>query len=125
MSIPVDLTALADALQRHHTAYLLTAGGDRPHVAEIFPLPQLTDGVVIIATPGRTAQRVLGDHPEVTMVLPPTEAGGYTLVVDGTGRIERDGRLHLTPHHAVYHRAPGHGPQAESDCGNDCRPLTG
>lgn len=123
MSIPVDLAALGDALHRHHTAYLLTSGGERPHVAEIFPLPRLTDGVVVISAPGRTARRVLGDHPEVTMILPPTEAGGYTLVVDGTGRIGADDELHLTPHHAVYHRASGHGPQAESDCGNDCKPL--
>lgn len=125
MSIPVDLAALADALRRHHTAYLLTAGEDRPHVAEVFPLPRLVDGILVIDEPGRTARRVLPEYPGVTLMLPPAEAGGYTLLVDGDGRVDEHGQLRILPHHAVLHRASGHGPQADSDCGNDCRPLDG
>lgn len=125
MSIPVDLAALGEALQRHHTAYLLTGGGDRPHVAELFPLPRLEDGILVVAQPGRTAQRVLSEHPGVTVIMPPTEEGGYTLVVDGDGRVTDGGELRVLPYHAVLHRASGRGTPADSDCGNDCKPLDG
>lgn len=127
MSIPVDLAALAEALSRHDVSYLLTSGQERPHVAEIFP--ELVDGVLVIAEPGRTARRVVGDHPAVTVLLPPGSRGGYTLLIDGTASLDADGALHISPSHAVLHRAAAHGRQegdgaaAESACGNDCRPL--
>ena len=125
MSIPVDLAALGEALERHDTAYLLTSGGARPHVAEVFP--RLVDGVVVIAEPGRTARQVVAQQPTLTILLPPREAAGYTLIIDGDGSVDDAGALHVTPSHAVLHRAAGHGGHTEhdSDCGNDCRPISG
>lgn len=123
MSIPVDLAALGEALGRHDTAYLLVAGEGRPHVAEVFP--RLVDGVVVVAEPGRTARRVVGERPAVSVLMPPREHGGYTLIVDGEGSVDDEGVLHVRPTHAVLHRAAGHGGHegAQSDCGNDCLPL--
>ncbi|MFX0538676.1 pyridoxamine 5'-phosphate oxidase [Ornithinimicrobium sp. Y1847] len=124
MSIPVEMAALDEALSRHDTAYLLTSGDGRPHVAEVFP--QLVDGHLILAEPGRTARRVVGDRSEVTVMLPPREYGGYTLIIDGTGEVDADDALRIAPTHAVWHRAAGHGPQTDSPtgCGNDCQPLS-
>lgn len=141
MSIPVDLAALAEALTRHDVAYLLTGGEGRPHVAEVFP--ELVDGMLVIAEPGRTARRVVEQQPAMTVLLPPRSRGGYTLLVDGAGSLAEDGALLITPSHAVLHRAAAHGRQdvdaaeggaaegraAEGGagdsaaCGNDCRPL--
>ena len=123
MSIPVDLAALGEALGRHDTAYLLTSDEPRPHVAEVFP--ELVDGVVVLAQPGRTARRIVGDRPAVTLMMPPRERGGYTLIVDGDGTLDADGALHVRPSTAVLHRASswsGH-EDHDSDCGNDCRPI--
>ncbi|AXH95184.1 pyridoxamine 5'-phosphate oxidase family protein [Ornithinimicrobium avium] len=123
MSIPVDLTALGEALGRHDTAYLLTAGEPRPHVAEVFP--ELVEGVVVLEEPGRTARRTVGDRPAVTVLMPPRERGGYTLIVDGEGVLDEAGALRITPSTAVLHRASswsGH-EDHDSECGNDCRPI--
>lgn len=123
MSIPVDLAALGDALARHDTAYLLTAGDSRPHVAEVFP--ELVDGVVVLAQPGRTASRTVGGQPAVTVMMPPREKGGYTLIVDGDAVLADDGGLHVTPATAVLHRASSWSGKDSHDsaCGNDCRPI--
>lgn len=124
MSIPVDLAALEEALARHHTAYLLTGGAGRPHVAEVFP--RWADGVLVLEEPGRTARRVVGEAPSVTVLLPPRERAGYTLIVDGEAALDDGGVLRITPTHAVLHRAAAHGAQDEESatvCGNDCRPV--
>lgn len=132
MSIPVDLAALAEALTRHDVAYLLTGGEGRPHVAEVFP--ELVDGLLVIAEPGRTARRVVEEQPAMTVLLPPRSRGGYTLLVDGSGSLAEDGSLRISPSHAVLHRAAAHGRQevdaaeggagdSAAACGNDCRPL--
>lgn len=125
MSIPVDLAALGEALKRHDTAYLLTSGASRPHVAEVFP--ELVDGVLVIAEPGRTARNVVAQHPQLTVMLPPREPKGYTLIVDGDGALDEGGALRISPSHAVLHRASAHGAQERPDsgCGNDCRPVGG
>jgi hypothetical protein len=125
MSIPVDLAALGETLSRHDVAYLLTSADDRPHVAQVSP--RLADGVVVIAEPGRTARRVVGERPAVSLLLPPREPDGYTLIVDGRAALGDDGTLTVTPSHAVLHRASSLTGQATSthgsSCGNDCRPL--
>lgn len=125
MSIPVDLAALDAALGRHDTAYLLTGGAGRPHVAEVFPT--LRDGVLVLAEPGRTARRVVGESPEVTVMLPPRAPGGYTLIIDGHGELDDQDGLRVVPSHAVLHRASLHSghPEHSSECGNDCRPISG
>lgn len=125
MSIPVDLAALGEELGRRVTAYLLLSGPSaRPHVVEV--APELADGVLVLAEPGRTARRVIGDHPAVSLLMPPTEPGGYSLIVDGDGSLDADGGLRVVPSTAVLHRASRHGDTpSTSDCGNDCRPLDG
>lgn len=126
MSIPVDLAALDGELSRRDTAYLLISGDSRPHVAQVSP--ELVDGVLVLAEPGRTARRVVADRPAVSLLFPPREAGGYSLIVDGDGSLDADGRLIILPSTAVLHRASGHqhaddNAASATECGNDCRPL--
>lgn len=119
MSIPVDLAALGEALARHDTSYLLSGGAGRPHIAQVFP--RLIGDTLVIDEPGKTARRRVVDHPEISLLCPPREAGGYSLIIDGAGTLDEDGALHVRPSHAVLHRAGA--PTQDSDCGNDCRPL--
>ena len=125
MSIPVDLAALGEALSRHDVAYLLTSGEGGPHAAQV--APRLVDGVVVVAEPGSTARRVVGDRPAVSLLLPPREPDGYTLIVDGEAALDQDGAVRVRPSHAVLHRASSVTDQApgghDSACGNDCRPV--
>lgn len=126
MSIPVDLAALGDELRRRDTAYLLVSGDARPHVVEAFP--ELVDGVLVCDQPGRTARRVVGDRPAVSILMPPREQGGYSLIIDGDATLDADGQLEVVPSTAVLHRASrhqGHDHGDASECGNDCRPLEG
>lgn len=103
MSIVVDLAGLEHELSQHPTAYLLLVGEERPHVGEVEV--RMEAGRVIITHAGRTARRVLGERPGVTLLLPPHEPDGYTLVVDGTATIAGD-QIHVDPAHAVLHRRP-------------------
>ncbi|OLT39487.1 hypothetical protein BJF86_08755 [Serinicoccus sp. CNJ-927] len=121
MSIVVDLEELAEALGRHPTAYLLLSGEERPHVGEV--LVSMRDDVLVVERPGRTASRTVPDRPHVTLLLPPAEAGGYSLIVDGEAALVGD-ELHVEPSHAVLHRRPREGsPPSATGCGNDCQPL--
>src|SRR5690606_32472957 len=127
MGIPVDLAALGDELRRRDTAYLLISAEARPHVVEVSP--DLVDGALVCAEPGRTARRVVADRPAVSILMPPRKAGGYSLIVDGDATLDADDRLRVVPSTAVLHRASRHQGHDHGDpateCGNDCRPLDG
>lgn len=121
MSIDVDLSTLAQAVAQHPTAFLLVAGDERPHVGEVEV--EVRDGVVVVPSPGRTASRVVPERPSVTLLLPPPEPGGYSLLVDGRAALVGE-ELHLTPSHAVLHRrSRPDSPASASGCAGDCQPL--
>jgi hypothetical protein len=121
MSVKVDLDQLADALADYAFAYLITIGDDyRAHTVAVDAV--LTDGLLSIGTVGRSSTRNATAHPDVTLVWPPRESGGYTLIVDGRGQLTGGG-LAVAPTSAVLHRkAPPNTPTA-SGCGDDCVPL--
>lgn len=121
MSIVVDLSQLPDAVARHPTAYLLVAGDERPHVGEV----ELTlhPGTIVIPRAGRTAARVVPERPMVTLLLPPYEPDGYSLVIDGSAEVVA-GEVWVTPSHAVLHRRPRpYSPPSATGCEGDCRPI--
>ena len=123
MSIPVDLDALRDELAGHERpAYVVTAGDSGgPHLVSVF----LTwaDGAFTTGCGNKTARNV-GERPEVSVVVPPDDPGGYSLIFDATGEVvDGDPRmLRLTPQKAVLHRPAG-GPDDVGGCGHDCAPL--
>ncbi|PFG41100.1 hypothetical protein ATJ97_3648 [Georgenia soli] len=132
MSIKVDLAGLGAAMAEHDFAYLLSPGRERPHVVAV--VPRLVDGTLVVDAPGRSATELAAEHPAVTLVFPPRQAGGYTLIVDGDASVPstepaRDGGggasgLSVRPGHAVLHRpATPTSEPSPTGCGSDCRPL--
>jgi len=122
MSVKVDLDKLADALADFSFGYLITVGDDfRAHTVAVEPV--LTDGSFDVGQMGSGTRRNAGEHPDVTVVWPPTEPGGYTLIVDGRAEVS-DGGLTVTPTRAVLHRRATSESKATSPDGlHDCLPL--
>jgi hypothetical protein len=126
MSVKVDLATLADTMAEHDFAYLLTVSDDhRPHAVAV--QPALRDGTLALDGLGNRTRTNLAERPAVTLVFPPREPGGYSLIVDGEASQDGDGALVL-PAHAVLHRPADHAGDRDaaasgSSCGNDCLPL--
>jgi hypothetical protein len=111
MSVKVDLDQLAEALADFMFAYLITVGDDyRAHTVAVDPV--FADGVLEVGAVGGTTRKNLALHGDVTLVWPPSQPGGYSLIVDGRGQATDDG-LTVVPSRAVLHRKA-----------NDCVPLT-
>ena len=122
MSIPVEVGDLARALEGFGAGYLLTTTGGTVKVVTVEPA--VTDGVVLVEAPGKGTVANLADNAAVTLVFPPREPRGFTLLVDGTAEVAGDD-VRITPATAVLHRPASHadGPPAPDGCGNDCAPL--
>ncbi|HEX6249009.1 MAG TPA: pyridoxamine 5'-phosphate oxidase family protein [Nocardioidaceae bacterium] len=122
MSVKVDLASLADTVADYGYAYLLTVSEDRrPHAVAVEP--HLHAGRLAVAGLGRRTLQNLTERPDVTLLFPPAETGGYSLIVDGHGAVTGEG-AEVVPVHAVLHRPADHatGP-TEGSCGNDCHHL--
>jgi hypothetical protein len=122
MSIPVEVADLAKALHDFGAGYLLTTTGSSVKVVTVEPT--VTDGVVLVEGPGKGTVANLAENAAVTLVFPPREPRGFTLLVDGTAEVTDDD-VRITPATAVLHRPASHadGPPAPDGCGNDCAPL--
>ena len=123
MSIPVDVADLARALAEYGAGYLLTttpAGTVKVVTVE----PTVADGAVLVEAPGQGTVANLSRNPAVTLVFPPLEPRGFTLLVDGTADVAGDD-VRVTPTGAVLHRPASHadGPPAPDGCGHDCAPV--
>lgn len=121
MSIKVDLDRLSDALSDFGLGYLITVGDDfRAHTVSIDTA--MSDGVFNIGSIGNTTRRNVIEHADVTLLWPPREQGGYSLIVDGRAEVHGDG-LCATPTRAVLHRSAAPRTPSASGCGEDCVPL--
>lgn len=123
MSIPVDLDALRDELAgRERPAYLITAGdAGGPHLVATYL--RWSDGAFTTGC-GATTARNVEQRTEVSVVVPPDEPDGYSLIFDATAKVVegQERTLRLTPVKAVLHR-PAAGPDGGGGCGHDCAPL--
>ena len=128
MSIPVEVEALERVLPAYGAGYLITVGaGGAPKVVTVEPT--VVAGAVVVADVGRGPLANVASRPVVTLVFPPREEKGFTLLVDGTAAPDGDD-LRIDPASAVLHRPAAHsdGPPAPvsaaaTGCGNDCRPV--
>lgn len=126
MSIPVELADLARALEGRPDGYLLTTG--ERGIKAITVGVTIADGVVRIPGPSRGTSANLAADPTATLLVPPREPRGHTLLVDGTAEAVEDGFV-LTPTSAVLHRPAAHagtapvGTAPASGCGHDCEPV--
>lgn len=124
VSIPVEVGDLGKALEGFGAGYLLTSSAAGT-VKVVTVEPSVADGVVRVEAPGRGTLANLAGNPTVTLVFPPLEQRGYTLLVDGTAEADGD-NVRITPSGAVLHRPASHadGPPAPDGCGHDCHPVT-
>ncbi len=124
MSVKVDLDRLADALADFTFAYLVTVGDDyRARTVAVNPV--LVGGVLDVGPVGGGTRKNLATHDGVTLLWPPREPGGYTLIIDGQGLASAaDAALQIVPGHAVLHRpAAPNSPPSATGCRDDCVPL--
>jgi hypothetical protein len=124
MSIVVDLDRLGEQLREHGPGYLLSAGPDG-RVKAVTVEPVLDGDVLRVPGDSRGTARNLEHNDAVTVLFPPPQPRGYSLIVDGRATATADG-FDVTPEHAVLHRPADHasGPApGDSACGHDCAPL--
>jgi hypothetical protein len=118
----VDLNRLAAALGDFPFAYLITVGDDyRAHTVTVEP--ELREGVLDVGLIGGRTCKNLANRRDVTLLWPPREAGGYSLIVDGRADVTKAGedtiRLDVAPTRALLHRNAD-SPTAAKGCLHDC-----
>jgi hypothetical protein len=118
----VDFERLAAALPDYPFAYLITVGDDyRAHTVTVEP--QLREAVLDVGLIGGRTRENLAHRSDVTLLWPPSEPGGYSLIVDGRAEVA-DGsdetvRLGVVPTRALLHREAD-SPSAAKGCLHDC-----
>lgn len=124
MSVPVPVEDLTDTAARYGPApFLLTTSDDgRPHATHVVVA---IDGAEISCELGRRTARNGQARPVVSLLWPPVERGGYSLIVDGdmavAGDPESGATGTITATRAVLHRpAPVDEASADASCGSDC-----
>jgi hypothetical protein len=106
MSIPVDPDQLAQSVAEYGpTAYLLTCDDDgRPRVSQV--TGAISKNRVVVAA-GGSASRNAKARPAVTMLWPPVDDGGFSLIADGVAEVEDPGpgaTVEVVVTSAVLHR---------------------
>ncbi len=127
MSVSLNINSLRAEFARFgKTPYLLTQSDDgRPHAVAV---TIEWHGDCIITSAGTRSTSNVTARPLLSLLWPPFEPGGYSLIVDGDGHVNSnssDARISITPTRGVLHR-PGTSPtSAARGCGSDCIPLVG
>jgi hypothetical protein len=128
MSISVETDRLRDAISdTDRVPYLLTVADDgRPHSVTV---SFSWRGDELVVPVGNRTLANARERALVSLLWPPREPGGYSLIVDATvtestGTGEGDNAIALLPTRAVLHRPAGNaGPAAAGSCDSDCIPL--
>ena len=122
VSIPVELADLQATLGGFGSGYLLTTTDGRVKVVTVDPSYDAAG--LRVAAPGRGTLANLAGNPRVTLVFPPVEPRGHSLLVDGEARTDGEDVV-VVPASAVLHRPAAHadGPLPPDGCGHDCAPV--
>ena len=129
----VDVKRLAAALPDYPFGYLITVDdGYRVHAVTVEPelrdVPDGPDGpgaILDVGLVGGHTRENLAHRSEVTLLWPPPEPGGYSLIVDGraeaTDSDSETARIGVVPTRALLHReADPDSPEAAKGCLHDC-----
>lgn len=122
MSVPVSLDGLREAVARFGSSpYVVTVDeGGAPHVVSV---SVGWDGDRLASPVGAGTAANAAVRSRVTLLWPPYEPGGYSLIVDGAAAAA-GGRLQITPTKAILHRQAQPGPGLGADAsGSECIPL--
>jgi hypothetical protein len=125
MSIPVELERVRDEIAlRGGAPYLLTVSSDgRPHA--VSGSVEWSSGALLGSVGRRTAENI-AERPLVSLLWPPAERGGYSLIVDATASLEGAGeaqRARFVPTRGVLHRPAAEDRVPAPGCSADCVPL--
>lgn len=102
MSIEIKLDALAETLAGFGFGYVLTSRDDgRSHISAVNAT--VAGGRLRVVDAGDRTRANIAARPEITMLFPPPQAGGYSLIVDGVATLGADD-ITLAPTRAVLHR---------------------
>ena len=124
----VDVKRLAAALTDYPFAYLITVGEDcRAHTVTVEPRlregPEGPDALIDVGLIGGRTRTNLTHRRDVTLLWPPREPGGYSLIVDGKAEVTESAgeavRLGVVPERALLHREAD-SPDAAKGCLHDC-----
>ena len=119
MTVPVALDQLvAEAAKYGSTPYLLTVSDDgRPHAVSVRVDWDGGD----LKLPGGTRSRAnAAQRPDVTLLWPAIEDGGFCLIVDGSASVEAE-QMAIRPVSAILHRS--HAASEENPGGSECQHL--
>ncbi|HUN42412.1 MAG TPA: hypothetical protein VMU81_19135 [Acetobacteraceae bacterium] len=120
------IRTLAEAISHYGSeAYLLTVAKDGPHTSSV---TIEYNGGYIGCNVGVSAAKNIDRERNVSLFWPPTEPGGYALIINGTAvseqRLTGVTMAEITVTKSVLHR-PGPRPDdGDGPCGSDCRRLT-
>jgi hypothetical protein len=106
MSLKVELADLESKAAEHGAGFLLSAGASGgPHAMHlVFGMSTAHGSVTVTCAVGRTARANIEVNPAVTLLWPPAEAGGYSLIADGQASCDAEGQAAITVTGAVLHR---------------------
>ena len=122
----MQIRTLAEAISHYgHDAYLLTVAQDGPHTSHV--TIQLRGSSIGCAV-GASAAKNIAIEPNVSLFWPPTEPGGYALIVNGQATGEQGATgvtmAEITLTKSVLHRSGPRPDDNDGPCANDCRRLT-
>ena len=125
MSIPVEIEKLrAEAERFGATPYLLSVSNDgRPHSVSV---AASWDGGALVAKTGKRTAANVAARPRISVLWPPLEPGGYSLIVDGDGAVTGSGddaRVVVRPTRGVLHRPAAAPATMPEGCSADCKPI--
>jgi hypothetical protein len=120
----VDFEQLAGALNSYRFAYLVTVDDDyRVHTVTVEP--ELREHVMDVGLIGGRTRKNVESRSAVTLLWPPSEPGGYSLIVDGQAEVadsdDDTAALRVVPTRALLHRnADPTTPGSAAGCLHDC-----
>jgi len=123
MSIPVDRENLIQTIEEFGgSAYLISSTvGDHPHVTHSsFEI----SGDSLLFKLGKRSTKNIEQNPRISILWPPTESGGYNLIVDGTIVKTDSAKWKVQFDSAILHRpAESLVPGTNDGCDSDCKPV--
>ena len=99
----MQLDDLQRVLADFDAGYLLTVDPSTARVKVVSVRPRLVDGALIVPGPGRGSCANVRANSAVTLVWPPRDSGGMSLIVDGIAEYAGDD-VRVTPNGGVLHR---------------------
>jgi hypothetical protein len=116
MSVKVEMGELAARIGEFEFAYLVSVSVEgRSHVLSVWP--EVDGEALLVDGVGRHTQENLTTNPVVTLVFPPADPSGFSLLVDGAATVDGS-TVTVAPTKAILHRpaAAPDGRRAGSDC---------